>query len=100
MPHYSWGNPLFLRPLLDDFGKKHRIDNWQQWYNMSSASFHTEGLSRPLQYYCNSHSFMLLEIYPEYPWDLSQFKNIPKNFWLSLKHQRHFLDVLAKQNKF
>jgi hypothetical protein len=63
-----------------------------------SADIHKRGGASLLnQHYKGSLIKALSVIYPEYQWDVSKFKKVPRNFWRDRQNQIDFFNSLAKE---
>ena len=68
------------------------------WYNVTQDVIKRNGGGRfMIDYYKNSPSSALQNVYPEHNWDLEKFKYKPRNFWDSLDNQKKFFDRLHAQ---
>eukprot|EP01114_Cavostelium_apophysatum_P008759 TRINITY_DN2150_c0_g3_i2.p1 TRINITY_DN2150_c0_g3~~TRINITY_DN2150_c0_g3_i2.p1 ORF type:complete len:171 (+),score=27.60 TRINITY_DN2150_c0_g3_i2:391-903(+) len=47
-------------------------------------------------YYGDSVPNAVTSMFPDFPWDIGRFRNIPQNYWRSEQNQRAFFDELAK----
>ena len=100
-PNYPWEflniilNAKILqnhRRLMDNLFIKKNLITFDDWFNISTDKFQLLNS----EYYNNDLSFLLLTIYPNYPWDFSLLNNNRKfiNNWKSIKSQRKFMDEL------
>jgi len=97
-PAYYWKNLKNHREFLDQVGKKLNYAQWEDWYKVQNADvidYGGEGLLR--DYYKGFAVKAVMSIYPERPWKLWKFLNIPKELWREIKHQRAFFEHLAQQ---
>ena len=88
----SWGNMNIQRKFMEWLGTRLGIKKMDDWYELTTEKICDNGGKTLLEgYYHGSPSQLLQTIYPNFPWQLWRFSNVPKGYWLSVKNQRNFM---------
>lgn len=64
----------------------------EDWYEISSEQIRKFGGHGVLNYYQNSPSLAVQNIFPEHEWITWRFKNPPKDFWNFHRNQKNFFE--------
>eukprot|EP01114_Cavostelium_apophysatum_P009073 TRINITY_DN2214_c0_g1_i3.p1 TRINITY_DN2214_c0_g1~~TRINITY_DN2214_c0_g1_i3.p1 ORF type:complete len:535 (-),score=134.61 TRINITY_DN2214_c0_g1_i3:1649-3253(-) len=93
----TWKEPAERREFMDKVMGKHlKIQNWEDWYKVSAEDFlECGGRGLLNSYYGGSPWKAVVDIYPEYEWNLDKFTR--GNIWGDPKVRREFMEkALAK----
>eukprot|EP01114_Cavostelium_apophysatum_P019814 TRINITY_DN6476_c0_g1_i1.p1 TRINITY_DN6476_c0_g1~~TRINITY_DN6476_c0_g1_i1.p1 ORF type:complete len:606 (-),score=129.46 TRINITY_DN6476_c0_g1_i1:43-1860(-) len=94
----SWGKSAELqRNCLDDIAKLLGVKTWEDWYKVSRKAVESCGGSSLVSYHRNSVARALCEAYPQYPWQIWRFKEVPSGFFNQSKVRRQFLDYVSSE---
>lgn len=101
VPKKYWNSIENQRMYMDDFATAHNINHWEDWYEKldqkSIMAWHGGNVIRK---YNGSVIKLLLTIYPEFPFKIYKFKNVPLSYWDSIENQRAWADDFEKQHVF
>jgi hypothetical protein len=99
------------RSFYNWVAKELNITKAEDWYNTTAAQVITlggSGLLYPLndindycirKQYEHSHIKALMAIYPDIPWQVWKFKQVPRGFWASIDNQRQFFLSIKSELK-
>lgn len=98
-PRNYWSSLENQRNFLIDLGSKLGIKegDFSAWYGISGDQVAKDGGRALLEHYNNSISELLMSVFPEYNWDISQFLKKPRNYWKSPLKKREFLVEVGKK---
>lgn len=91
-PRNYWKSKKNQKDFFDSMVKQFNIEDYKDWYGISSRDFIKEGGSPILNYY-DSFFHALQALYPEFDWKDSDRKKKPTDFW---KNKENILDFLKK----
>lgn len=64
-------------------------------YLVTPKDFINRQAKRLLELNNNSLYQLLCTVYPEHPWEVSKFDQLPSGYWKDFNNQRNFLDKIA-----
>ncbi len=99
VPHNFRESISTQRVFMDDLTKKLNITDQDGLYTLTAATIQHHGGSKLLRQFKNSPSALLATIYPEYQWDPTKFKSVPKNYWDSPSSQLSFMNQILSTMK-
>jgi hypothetical protein len=92
VPHGYWFNKKHQRDFFDDLAKEIGLKSPRDWYHVKLAR--ERG---PLRHHFNgSLATALLQVYPEYNWQLWRFDKAPNGFWKEKGNIMDYLEWLAE----
>ncbi len=77
---------------MDSLAKKLHLSDPRDWYNVTASTLREHGASLLLHKYNGSPSTLLSAVYPEYPWDVSNFSCVPHGYWNNVKRHTDFMN--------
>jgi hypothetical protein len=96
--HAYWKDLHHRKKYFEWLGEVLSIDKMEDWYRVSSVEFikhNGRGLIGTT--YRQQMIYGLLELYPDYPWQVWRFPRVPKGYWKPLQHQRNYFDWLTSE---
>ena len=94
-----WDDTENQRKYLDSIQKELKVTSPKELVKLKRADLFIGRTSIPfLSRYPNFYE-AIVNIYPEYQWNISDYKYLPKNGWKSKEIQKKFLEEYAKQFK-
>jgi hypothetical protein len=86
------------RMIFDAMKPVLKIDNPEDWYNVTSkAAFQAGGQAVIRTHYDSSLTRALMSIYPEHEWHEWKFHRGPHGWWSSFENQHRYIQWLEKQ---
>eukprot|EP01114_Cavostelium_apophysatum_P020502 TRINITY_DN6892_c0_g1_i1.p1 TRINITY_DN6892_c0_g1~~TRINITY_DN6892_c0_g1_i1.p1 ORF type:complete len:515 (+),score=94.07 TRINITY_DN6892_c0_g1_i1:59-1603(+) len=87
-------NLEFARSIMDEVKRRLHISSQSEWYRASYQDIMSNGGSRVLSMFEDSHTDAIIQLYPEYYWRRWNFSFVPQDFWDDFTHQLQFLNDL------
>jgi len=97
-PRNYWLSLEHQRTFMDSLGRSLGFAEGERaaWYKVTSRTVINHGGVGLLRRHADSLSKLLAAVYPDYPWDFTKFSKAPQNYWVSVAHQRAFVDQLGR----
>lgn len=73
------------------------LSTMEELYDLKTTTLRLAGASNLVELYNWSPSQLVMGLYPDHPWELSKFKQVPRDYWSSLENQRAFVENLCKK---
>eukprot|EP01114_Cavostelium_apophysatum_P003275 TRINITY_DN13075_c0_g1_i1.p1 TRINITY_DN13075_c0_g1~~TRINITY_DN13075_c0_g1_i1.p1 ORF type:complete len:257 (+),score=47.93 TRINITY_DN13075_c0_g1_i1:158-928(+) len=80
------------RARFDSFAKELGIKEWQDWYKISTRSLKYNVVWRNI--HRGSLSVALRNVYPEHPWQIFDFLQVPAGYWDDFECQKKYWNIL------
>jgi len=77
-----------------------KITHWEDWYHVKKRQINQHGGRDLLKKHRNSTAYLILAAFPQYPWQLWRFENVPKGHWENTEQQWKYMEWLKIQLKF
>ena len=97
VPHHFWSKKENRRNFLEDF-RKIRNFPMEMWYSIRADDVARAGGVRLIHIYNGSLAAALMDVFPEYNWNLFKFQ-VPKGYWDDVNVQRKFLEEISSKLK-
>lgn len=98
LPSGYWSELSHRKKALSDVAKALNIKYWEDWYNVTGEEVDSAlGKNLVAEYSGGSLPTVLKDTFPEYPWLLWKFRNLPKGTWGSEETCKQALEWAAKQ---
>lgn len=91
-----WANLKNQRLYLEWLANRLEITNWQQWYDITIEQITENEGGGLLSTYNACLSQLFPCIFPENPWLVWRFSQLPRDFWSSVDNQKLFLEWMAR----
>lgn len=82
------------RRFLDASKKILKIKHWKDWYRINTQQFIDIGGRSLLNCFNGSPSQLIMSVYPEYPWKLLDFGQVPQRYWTLHENRLAFLESM------
>jgi hypothetical protein len=92
-----WNNMENQKQTMAYVAKQLNIKDLNEWYGVTVSQVEKIAGSGLLNVYNNSLIKLLQSVYPEHPWQVWKFAQVPRGFWDSNENQREYLRVLQEQ---
>lgn len=96
VPDKYWSNLEHQKKALEWIEKQLKIDNWEDWYQVTVADLERVGGAGLLAVHHRSPCHMLQHLLPQHEWLPWRFKGIPKGFWDEVRNLRWYCDWLMR----
>eukprot|EP01114_Cavostelium_apophysatum_P021704 TRINITY_DN7644_c0_g1_i1.p1 TRINITY_DN7644_c0_g1~~TRINITY_DN7644_c0_g1_i1.p1 ORF type:complete len:421 (-),score=51.35 TRINITY_DN7644_c0_g1_i1:63-1325(-) len=98
VPTDFWNDKNNQKAFFDDLFRSLNYENWQDWYKIRGSDIAAHGGGGLLtHHYAGSPVKALTSVYPDHPWVIWKFQQVPRKFWTDQANQRTYFDLLAKQ---
>ena len=97
IPNFFHNNVDQQRAYLESLAERMGITKLEDWYNVKSIDLkRLKANSFINRLYGGSLIRALIEIYPEYNWEVNKFNSAPKKYWVNENHQKLLIISLIK----
>lgn len=85
------------KKFFDTYALRNNIREYEDWYNVKVADVKKSGGANVILHYNNSLVKAILNIYPEYNWQVWKFDQAPSGYWSVDSNVRQYLDWLGNK---
>lgn len=83
--------------FMEEAKKKLNIVRWEDWYNVGRKQLIEVGGEHALRRFNGSPSALIMNCYPEHNWIVSNFLNVPRNYWKSKQNIMAFMEEAKRR---
>lgn len=94
----SWDDLHFQREFVEYVAKEYKLEDMEDWYNITQSRLHDKGGGHLLKMYNSSPMKILTTLFPDHKWELSKFSG-RKGMWNDIALEREFIMNLASKLK-
>lgn len=98
-PKNFWQSKENQRKALEEARKKLGLKegDLNEWYRVSYTDLAKIGMARLVVEHNSSVSMMLMNLFPDHPWDITKFESKNRAFWHYPQNQRALLESIRKK---
>ena len=86
-----WANIDNQKQFFDNLYNTLKLNSLDDWYAVNTKIIHKFGGNGILSRYKGSKSKALQTVYPNYDWKITNWKQLPKNFWKDQNNIRNYI---------
>ena len=96
IPRNYWRSLSNQQKYFDFFIKERNFQSLDDFYQIETKDLFSSKARSIMYLYSDNFYITLKNVYPNYPWEMQNFKRLPKTYWRASNHLQSFLQSLIR----
>jgi hypothetical protein len=95
VPRGFWDEETNQLAFMEWLAIQLHVQNWEQWYEVTREQIITYGGLTLLNKYGGSPPLLITTLYPNFPWSIWKFRQVPRGYWADEANLRRYFEEVG-----